>query len=52
MKGVTGYNKNTFYQDIAAYGLRNTTQFPKDQLVRILLLASDLRFLSTAKNCK
>jgi hypothetical protein len=52
MKDVDGFNKDTFYEDVTAYGLRNTTQFPKDQLLRITLMAENLKSASAARNCK
>ena len=51
MIGFDGYDKDTFYQDVTSYGLRNTTQFPNSQLTKILLLAENLRDNSKANTC-
>ena len=52
VKDISGYNKDTFYEDIAKYHLRGSSKFPNDQLSTINLMAESLRDVSTAKICK
>ena len=49
---ISGYNKDTFYEDIAKYHLRGSSKFPNDQLSTINLMAESLRDVSIAKICK